>query len=115
MDPETDEILHYAEKPETYVSRSINGGAYCFSKEFFDLLDTVSQEKKRSKLDFDPEHLQLEQEVIGPRCGSGKFFGKSHFQKNLEEPKFGREPVTKILITISTKNFKIKNLHIQIS
>lgn len=37
-DKETHEVLHYVEKPETYVSSLINCGIYLFSCEIFDFI-----------------------------------------------------------------------------
>eukprot|EP01099_Mayorella_cantabrigiensis_P000141 TRINITY_DN1061_c0_g1_i2.p1 TRINITY_DN1061_c0_g1~~TRINITY_DN1061_c0_g1_i2.p1 ORF type:complete len:423 (-),score=89.10 TRINITY_DN1061_c0_g1_i2:39-1307(-) len=41
-DPETNEILHYAEKPETYVSDLANCGVYLFSPSIFEQLDRIA-------------------------------------------------------------------------
>ena len=38
---ENNEILHYAEKPETFVSDTISCGIYVFSPEIFDKLSEV--------------------------------------------------------------------------
>lgn len=37
-DKETHEVLHYVEKPETYLSTIINCGMYLFSVEIFDYI-----------------------------------------------------------------------------
>ena len=41
-------VLHYVEKPETYVSTSINCGVYIFSKEVFPMLKEVFKKKQAS-------------------------------------------------------------------
>jgi len=78
IDPNTNEILHYAEKPETFVSDIINCGIYLFSPQIFDLIDKVNQlahSKKKSAMDeedIDPNFFQLEQDVFM------KFSGGKH-------------------------------------
>ena len=39
VDKDTNEALHYAEKPETFVSDIINAGIYILSPGFFDLIE----------------------------------------------------------------------------
>ena len=39
-------VLHYVEKPGTYVSTSINCGVYIFSKEVFPMLKEVFKKKQ---------------------------------------------------------------------
>ena len=39
------QVLHYVEKPETYVSDTINGGAYLFSSEIFKHMAQVFEEQ----------------------------------------------------------------------
>ena len=39
-------VLHYVEKPGTYVSTSINCGVYIFSKEVFPMLNEVFKKKQ---------------------------------------------------------------------
>ncbi|CAM6082001.1 unnamed protein product [Calypogeia fissa] len=41
-DPDTKELLHYAEKPETFVSDHINCGVYIFTPEIFRAIANVS-------------------------------------------------------------------------
>ena len=41
-------VLHYVEKPGTYVSTSINCGVYIFSKEVFPMLKEVFKKKQAS-------------------------------------------------------------------
>lgn len=40
-DPKTHELLHYTEKPETYVSDIINAGVYVFSSSVFDVIGGI--------------------------------------------------------------------------
>jgi len=62
------EVLHYAEKPETYVSDIINCGVYLFSPSIYDLLTSVSESQK-PQTERDPHFLQLEQDVFMRYCG----------------------------------------------
>ena len=43
-------MLHYVEKPETYVSDTINGGAYLFSSEIFKHMAHVFDEQYKIEL-----------------------------------------------------------------
>lgn len=38
VEPKTQALLHYAEKPETFVSDVINTGIYCFSPQIFSVM-----------------------------------------------------------------------------
>jgi mannose-1-phosphate guanylyltransferase len=42
IDPNTNEALHYAEKPETFVSDIINCGAYLFTPTIYNLIDNCT-------------------------------------------------------------------------
>ena len=42
MNESTNEVLHYAEKPETFVSDIINCGVYLFSSSIFTLIDNCN-------------------------------------------------------------------------
>jgi len=72
VDPTTKEVLHYAEKPETFVSDIINCGIYLFSPQVFALIDKVSRERSKQDHQFDdedPNFLQLEQHLFMKICG----------------------------------------------
>lgn len=43
-------MLHYVEKPETYVSDTINAGAYLFSSEIFKHMAQVFDEQYKNEL-----------------------------------------------------------------
>ena len=43
-------MLHYVEKPETYVSDTINAGAYLFSSEIFKHMAQVFEEQYNNEL-----------------------------------------------------------------
>jgi mannose-1-phosphate guanylyltransferase len=48
--PHTKEILHWAEKPETFVSDIINCGIYLFEVGLVDMIVTIGNEKSRQRL-----------------------------------------------------------------
>eukprot|EP01119_Soliformovum_irregulare_P005372 TRINITY_DN1713_c0_g1_i1.p1 TRINITY_DN1713_c0_g1~~TRINITY_DN1713_c0_g1_i1.p1 ORF type:complete len:420 (+),score=130.08 TRINITY_DN1713_c0_g1_i1:24-1262(+) len=76
VDPETNQALHYAEKPETFISNKINAGVYVFTPSLlFPLIDKVSGEKTTEVSMADDEEeevrdfLRLEQDVLMKICG----------------------------------------------
>lgn len=38
-------MLHYVEKPETYISNMVNGGIYLFNTSLFDEIKVAMDEK----------------------------------------------------------------------
>ncbi|KAJ1519675.1 hypothetical protein ONE63_004940 [Megalurothrips usitatus] len=79
-DEDTSEVMHYVEKPSTFVSTLISCGVYVFSTEVFQIMSTVFN-NKQSDYYSDNTHntketswMQLEQEVLMPLAGTGKFF-----------------------------------------
>ena len=79
---DTHEVLHYVEKPETYISTTINGGIYLFSPDIFKPLETIFKQNLETKYKtkgFDPntpssEIIRLEQDIFVPLASSGKLF-----------------------------------------
>jgi len=69
IEPITNEALHYAEKPETFVSDIINCGAYLFSPAIFDLIDQLPKKQDPFKINDDPHFLRLEQDLLMNICG----------------------------------------------
>ena len=51
-DRETHEVLHYVEKPETYVSSLINAGIYLFNYHLFDFIKELLADKPEQNSDF---------------------------------------------------------------
>jgi mannose-1-phosphate guanylyltransferase len=47
-DKETHEVLHYVEKPESYLSKLINCGIYLFNLEIFDFIREELSKKNQS-------------------------------------------------------------------
>jgi mannose-1-phosphate guanylyltransferase len=66
VDKSTNEALHYAEKPETFVSDVINAGVYIFSPSIFELVDKVAPKHVIGESE---EFLRLEQDVLMNICG----------------------------------------------
>ncbi|KAK3082846.1 hypothetical protein FSP39_006934 [Pinctada imbricata] len=76
---DTHEILHYVEKPETYISSTINCGVYLFSPEIFKTLERIFKKNLEEKYSLDTtspskEIIRLEQDIFVPLAGSGKLF-----------------------------------------
>jgi len=69
IDQSTREVLHYAEKPETFVSDIINCGVYVFSPSIYQLIDKVASLPKAQDTSNEPNFLQLEQHLFMNICG----------------------------------------------
>ena len=82
--PQTHQALHYVEKPDSYISDTINGGVYLFDKSIFDEIKTAMDAKvKRTQEDplsqgltetEDEEQLRLEQDVLAPLASEKKIY-----------------------------------------
>eukprot|EP01110_Echinostelium_bisporum_P013526 TRINITY_DN9331_c0_g1_i1.p1 TRINITY_DN9331_c0_g1~~TRINITY_DN9331_c0_g1_i1.p1 ORF type:complete len:408 (-),score=139.37 TRINITY_DN9331_c0_g1_i1:15-1238(-) len=75
-DSETQELLHYAEKPESFISDEINSGVYCLSPQFFEIMGKVMKELAKE------ETTTYESEILGK--------GKSSETMRLEQDVFVR-------------------------
>lgn len=77
-DKETHEILHYVEKPSTFVSTLINCGVYICSPDIFQRIATVFQQKQANYYNYDnstdKDSVRLEQDFLKPLAGTGKVF-----------------------------------------
>ncbi|CAD6577166.1 MAG: Proteasome subunit alpha type-2 [Tremellales sp. Tagirdzhanova-0007] len=76
--PETSQMLHYVEKPESWISNIVNGGVYLFDKSLFDEIK-VAMDEKTARAAEDPliksgEILRLEQDVIAPLTAARKMY-----------------------------------------
>ncbi|KAJ8319896.1 hypothetical protein KUTeg_001483 [Tegillarca granosa] len=76
---ETHEVLHYVEKPETYISTTINCGIYLFSPAIFKPLETIFKKNLEENYNFDlntpsKEIIRLEQDILIPLAGTSKLF-----------------------------------------
>ena len=93
-DSETAQVLHYVEKPDSWISDVVNGGVYCgrtycfdpfsslsppvFDKSLFDEIK-VAMDDKTARAAEDPliqsdEILRLEQDVIVPLAATRKMY-----------------------------------------
>ena len=90
VDPQTKEVLHFVEKPETFISDLISCGVYVFNKEIFDVMKNAI-EKRRAIIDSGDVHpdddsfamstsrpvaekIRLEQDVLSLLANSKKLF-----------------------------------------
>ncbi|KAG6426132.1 hypothetical protein SASPL_110348 [Salvia splendens] len=88
-DPVTNELLHYTEKPETFVSDRINCGVYLFTPDIFTAVqDVSSQRKDRATLrrissfealqpanrSLPSDFVRLDQDILSPLAGKKQFY-----------------------------------------
>nr|ABF48494.1 putative GDP-mannose pyrophosphorylase [Linum usitatissimum] len=88
-DPDTKELLHYTEKPETFVSDLINCGVYVFTPEIFTAIQGVSSQlKDRANLrrvssfealqsatrSFPADFVRLDQDILSPLAGKKQLY-----------------------------------------
>ncbi|KAJ4712256.1 putative Mannose-1-phosphate guanyltransferase [Melia azedarach] len=87
-DPASNELLHYTEKPETFVSDRINCGVYVFTPEIFTAIQGVSfQRKDRENLrrvssfealqlatNLPTDYVRLDQDILSPLAGKKQFY-----------------------------------------
>uniref|UniRef100_A0A671XDS5 GDP-mannose pyrophosphorylase Aa n=1 Tax=Sparus aurata TaxID=8175 RepID=A0A671XDS5_SPAAU len=78
---ETREVLHYVEKPSTFVSDIINCGVYLFTPDIFQHIGTVFQKNQQDMLLEEPtngwhraEAIRLEQDIFTALAGQGKLY-----------------------------------------
>nr|GMD56497.1 mannose-1-phosphate guanyltransferase alpha-like [Ipomoea batatas] len=88
-DPVTNELLHYTEKPETFVSELINCGVYVFTPEIFSAIQDVSRHREdRATLHHFPsfeafqlatrslprDFVRLDQDILSPLAGKKQLY-----------------------------------------
>jgi mannose-1-phosphate guanylyltransferase len=88
-DSDTKELLHYTEKPETFVSDLINCGVYVFTPEIFNAIQDVSSRRDdianlRRVSSFEalqlatrntpPGFVRLDQDILSPLAGKKKLY-----------------------------------------
>ncbi|KAI2660544.1 Mannose-1-phosphate guanyltransferase alpha-A [Labeo rohita] len=78
---QTDEVLHYVEKPSTFVSDIINCGIYLFTPEIFQHIGAVFQKNQQDMLLEEQsngwhraEVIRLEQDIFTALAGQGKLY-----------------------------------------
>lgn len=78
--PETNEVLHYVEKPEFFLSQLISCGVYLFDTGIFGEIQKAMERKKDQAAEDDmdgsgrDEKLRLEQDLISPLSASHKLY-----------------------------------------
>ncbi|KAF9386798.1 Proteasome subunit alpha type-2 [Podila verticillata] len=80
--PDTNEVLHYVEKPETFISNLISCGVYLFDCAIFDeIRKSLENKKENVETDIygkevfqDGNKLRLEQDLLRPLAQSRKLF-----------------------------------------
>ncbi|KAI5072387.1 hypothetical protein GOP47_0012493 [Adiantum capillus-veneris] len=102
-DPETGELLHYAEKPETFVSEWINCGVYIFTPQIFLAIQDVASQRKdhatmRRVSSFEAlqittksgqtDFVRLDQDILTPLAGKKKLytFETTEFWEQIKTP-----------------------------
>ncbi|KAK1273409.1 putative mannose-1-phosphate guanylyltransferase 1 [Acorus gramineus] len=88
-DPDTKELLHYTEKPETFVSDLINCGVYIFTPDIFTAIQDVSMHRKdRANLrrvssfealqsatkSLPTDFVRLDQDILSPLAGKRQLY-----------------------------------------
>ncbi|CDS43130.1 mannose 1 phosphate guanyltransferase [Echinococcus multilocularis] len=90
--PETNEITHYVEKPDTFVSVRINCGIYLFTPSIFKFIRVAFLEHQNQKFTKPggtcKESIQLETEIFQPLAGSGTLyaFHTERFWSQIKHP-----------------------------
>lgn len=78
VDKDTREVMHYVEKPETFVSTTINCGVYLFSGEIFPLLARIFLKKTTNDSNGEynevPECLWFEKDIFPVMVTSKSFY-----------------------------------------
>ncbi|PRQ53765.1 putative mannose-1-phosphate guanylyltransferase [Rosa chinensis] len=88
-DPVTKELLHYTEKPETFVSDLINCGVYVFTPDVFNAIEDVSSHREgRANLrrvssfealqsatrNLPTDFVRLDQDILSPLAGKKQLY-----------------------------------------
>lgn len=88
-DPVTKELLHYTEKPETFVSDLINCGVYVFTPDIFSAIQDMSMHREDratlhhfssfealqlSTRSLPTDFVRLDQDILSPLAGKKKLY-----------------------------------------
>merc|ERR1719295_2357713 len=73
-DKTTHTVLHYVEKPSSYISCIINCGVYVFSSQIFPMLAGVFNSKQGAAGKGGDETIWLEKDLLGPLAGTNSAF-----------------------------------------
>ncbi|GAA5911470.1 hypothetical protein JCM6882_005011 [Rhodosporidiobolus microsporus] len=79
VDPETQQARHYVEKPEEFLSDTVNAGLYLFDSAllFSSIRETMDDKLRRASSDPDAtsdDQLRLEQDVLAPLAEAQKLY-----------------------------------------
>ncbi|KAL2623692.1 hypothetical protein R1flu_003897 [Riccia fluitans] len=101
-DPHSGELLHYAEKPETFVSDHINCGVYMFTPDIFKAIADVSTSRKDRALrrlnsfealqsatkSIPTDFVRLDQDILTPLAGKKQLytFETADFWEQIKTP-----------------------------
>ncbi|KAI9208091.1 nucleotide-diphospho-sugar transferase [Polychytrium aggregatum] len=78
--PTTQEVSHFVEKPETFISDIISCGIYVFDKNIFPVFQTAVARRREREIEegissrTPDERIRLEQDVLNFLAGEGKLF-----------------------------------------
>lgn len=77
---DTKEIIHYTEKPASFVSQFINAGVYLLDVEVFDDIAKVFLDRhEHEAAEFDKVgYISLEHDILSKIAGAGKMFAYQH-------------------------------------
>lgn len=88
-DPVTNELLHYTEKPETFVSDLINCGVYIFTPDIFSAIEDVSNDREdranlrrlssidistSTRTNIPTDFVRLDQDILSPLSGKKQLY-----------------------------------------
>ncbi|XP_010029243.2 mannose-1-phosphate guanyltransferase alpha isoform X1 [Eucalyptus grandis] len=90
-DPVTNELLHYTEKPETFVSDLINCGVYIFTPDVFSAIEDVSNDREdrvtanlrrlssidistSTRTNIPTDFVRLDQDILSPLSGKKQLY-----------------------------------------
>lgn len=74
INEKTNEIVHYVEKPSSFVSRHINAGVYLLSVEVFDDIAAIFKRRYAGEDEDANPSISLEHDILPKMAGTGKFF-----------------------------------------
>ncbi|RID66060.1 hypothetical protein BRARA_D01226 [Brassica rapa] len=83
-DPDTKELLHYTEKPETFVSDLINCGVYVFTSDIFKAIEGVYNQMRETSSNYNhfqyatrsvpADFVRLDQDILSPLSGKKQLY-----------------------------------------
>ncbi|KAG2286700.1 hypothetical protein Bca52824_046304 [Brassica carinata] len=83
-DPDTKELLHYTEKPETFVSDLINCGVYVFTSDIFKAIEGVYNQMRDLSSNYNhfqyatrsapADFVRLDQDILSPLAGKKQLY-----------------------------------------